>query len=173
MWKKLSLMALALILATFAVAAVASADSVVGSGWITADGRGRVCLTGNADSITLSGNGVLWYFDGGEEDTPTVTGWGQAREFANGWVRWRGVNGEFTLQDADEVIVCLRGWDIHLRAEGTGAVRLTGRGHYETGGDGVPTLSGSWTPAGREIQLGQEIQTGVSKLSRERHSEEA
>ena len=155
MWKKLSLMVLVLALASFAVAAVASADSVAGSGWITADGRGRVCLIGNADNISLSGNGVLWYFDGGEEDTPTVTGWGNAQKYASDWVRWRGVNGTFSLQDADEVIVCLRGWNIHLEAEGAGVVRLIGHGHYETGGDGVPTLSGSWAPAGQEIQLGQ------------------
>jgi hypothetical protein len=155
MWKKLSVIVLALVLVSLSVAAVASADSVAGSGWITADGAGRVCMTGNGDALSISGNGVLWYFDGGEEATPVVTGRGHAREFANGWVRWRGFHGTFTLQDADDVIVCLRGWNIHLRAEGTGAVKLTGRGQYETGGDGVPTLSGSWSPAGTEIQLGQ------------------
>ena len=154
MWKKFSLLALALVIATLLSTAVVSADSVAGKGWIEAEGNGRVCLTGNADVISISGNGVLWYFDGGEEDTPIVTGEGFRQEFASGWVRWNGFSGEFSLTDADEIIVCLRGRDVHLWAEGAGAVALTGHGHYETGGDSGSSR-GSWTLTGVNIQLGR------------------
>ncbi len=155
MWKKIFIFVLALALVTLTAAAVVSADSVAGKGWIEAEGNGRACMTGNADAVTISGNGVLWYFDGGEEDTPVVTGEGFRQEFASGWVRWKGFDGEFSLTDADEIIVCLRGKDVQLRAEGTGVVTLTGRGHYETGGEGVPETAGRWTQAGVSIPLGR------------------
>jgi hypothetical protein len=151
MWKKLTILTLALVLITLSMAAVASADSVHGNGWLEAQGNGRACMSGNADAITISGNGVLWYFDDGEEDTPVITGEGHHQPFANGWQRWKGFDGEFSLTDADEVIVCLRGEEVQLRAEGTGVVALTGRGHYETGSD-----EGRWTLTGVEIQLGQQ-----------------
>ena len=155
MWKKLSFLMLALVLATLLTAAVASADSVAGKGWINAEGDGRACMTGNADVVTISGNGVLWYLDAGEEDTPEITGEGFRQEFASGWVRWKGFDGEFSLTDADEIIVCLRGKDVHLWAEGSGAVALTGEGSYETGGEGVDPTQGYWTLTGAKIQLGQ------------------
>ena len=155
MWKKLTLLALALVLITMMVATIASADSVAGSGWLEAEGDGRACMAGNADVVTISGNGVLWYFDDGEVDTPTITGEGVRQEFASGWVRWNGFDGEFTLSDADEIIVCLRGESIHLRTEGTGGVLLKGQGSYETGGEDAPVTSGSWTQDGLRIDFGQ------------------
>jgi len=155
MWKKLSFLMLTLVLATLLTAAVASADAMAGNGWIEAEGNGRACMTGNADEVVISGNGVLWYLDAGEEDTPEITGQGFRQEFASGWVRWKGFDGEFSLTDADEIIVCLRGKDVHLRAEGTGAVALTGEGSYETGGDDIDPGWGYWTLSGVNIQLGQ------------------
>ena len=156
MWKKLVVLFVVLLTVTLSVAAVASADSVSGSGWIDAQGDGRACMSGNAESITVSGQGVLWYFDGGEEDTPTITGQGVYRQFANGWQRWKGFDGVFSLTDADEVIVCLGGEDVHLLAEGVGAVQLRGEGSYETGSDDAPPFNGRWTLTGLNIQLGQE-----------------
>jgi len=150
MWKKLTGFVLALVLVTLSVAAVASADTVSGSGWLHAEGAGRACMTGNADSLAISGTGVLWYFDGGEEDTPLVTGQGGHREFASGWQRWKGFDGTFSLKDADEIIVCLRGRHLNLDVAGWGAVRLTGHGSYETGHD-----SGRWSLFGKQIELGQ------------------
>lgn len=155
MWKKLTLLALTIAMVTLAVAAVVNADSVAGDGWIDAEGDGRACMSGNANAISISGNGVLWYFDDGEEDEPTITGEGYRKDFASGWARWKGFDGEFTLTDADEIIVCLRGQNIHLWAEGTGAVALAGEGHYETGGNDIDPTRGYWTLAGLNIQLGQ------------------
>ena len=156
MWKKVTILVLALVLVTMSMAAVASADSVVGSGWLEAEGQGRACMSGNADAITISGNGVLWYFDGGEEDAPAITGEGVHRQFASGWQRWKGFDGTFSLTDADEVIVCLRGEDVHLLAEGTGVVQLTGEGAYETGSGDAPPFNGRWTLTGVNIQIGQQ-----------------
>ncbi len=155
MWKKLTLLALTLVLVTAMVATVANADSIAGSGWLEAEGRGRACMTGNSDIVTISGNGVLWYFDGGDVDTPTITGAGVRQEFASGWVRWKGFDGEFALGNADEIIVCLSGESIHLRTEGAGAVLLNGHGRYETGGENAPVTSGRWTQVGLRIDFGQ------------------
>ena len=150
MWKKITVLVLTLVLVSMSVAAVASADSVSGSGWLHAEGTGRACMTGNADSLTISGTGVLWYFDGGEEDTPLVTGQGVHRKFASGWQRWKGFDGTFTLEDADQIIVCLRGRHVALDVDGRGAVRLVGYGHYETGHD-----IGRWSLFGKQLELGQ------------------
>ncbi len=155
MWKRMTILALIALLLTMAVATAVSADSVIGSGWLEADGDGRACMTGNAETLLLSGQGVVWYFDAGEVDEPVITGQGVRRDFASGWVRWKGFDGTFTLSDADEIIVCLRGKDIHMHVAGTGAVKLTGKGHYETGAEDVPTIDGLWTATGRVIEFGQ------------------
>jgi len=154
MWKKLTILTLALVLITLSMAAVASADSVHGNGWLEAQGNGRACMSGNADAITISGNGVLWYFDDGEVDIPAVVGEGFRQEFGNGWVRWKGFDGTFSLEDADQITVCLRGENISLYVEGQGVVELTGHGSYETGSDDRPTLNGRWSMFGRVVRVG-------------------
>lgn len=154
MWKKLSLVMLVVVIASLSFAAIASADSVNGNGWLQAEGDGKACMTGDATTLTVSGNGVLWYFDDGEVDTPVITGEGFRRELSNGWVRWEGFDGTFNLEEADQIIVCLHGENINLYVEGQGAVKLTGRGSYETGSGDQPTLRGRWSHRGKVIRMG-------------------
>jgi len=154
MWKKLSLVVLAVVIASLSFAAIASADLVNGNGWLQAEGDGKACMAGDATILTVSGDGVLWYFDDGEVDIPAVVGEGFRQEFGNGWVRWKGFDGTFSLEDADQITVCLRGENISLYVEGQGVVELTGHGSYETGSDDRPTLNGRWSMFGRVVRVG-------------------
>ncbi len=129
MQKKAVWIVMMLLGSLFVVTAV-SADTLTGTGWVEAHGNGTAGLKGNLDTLRISGDGVLYYWDGGETDVPIVTGHGRRIELPNGWVKWIGFNGTFSLDNADHVKVVLRGQNIDLYASGTGTIWLHGHGTY-------------------------------------------
>ncbi len=143
---------LVVLAASMLFTAVASADSVAGTGWIRAEGDGKAALQGDARTVHLSGNGILWFKDEGEVDEPRVTGFGHTIEYPNGWVQYIGFAGEFHLSDADDITVVLVGKNINLFAAGQGRVYLEGEGHYITG-HGPHVERGEWSPSGNTLDL--------------------
>ncbi|VAW42401.1 hypothetical protein MNBD_CHLOROFLEXI01-3587 [hydrothermal vent metagenome] len=143
MQKKAVWIVMMLLGSLFIVTAV-SADTLIGTGWVEASGNGVAGLKGNLDTLRISGSGVLYYWDGGETDIPEVTGVGRRIELPNGWVKWVGFNGTFSLDDADHVKVALHGRDIDLYAAGTGTVWLRGHGTYTFGSADGNIVRGAW-----------------------------
>lgn len=136
-----------LMLGSLFVVTAVSADSATGTGWVEAHGSGAAGLKGNIDTLRISGNGVLYYYDGGETDIPEVTGVGRRIELPNGWVKWVGFNGTFSLDNADHVKVALHGRDIDLYAAGTGSIWLRGHGTYTHGKADGTIVHGMWDSA--------------------------
>ena len=149
--RKLTIIGL-LLLTSLLWAGVVSADTIIGRGWIQAQGNGIARLKGDVHTLEISGNGSLWYLDRGEEDVPVVTGEGRRIEYANGWVHYVGFNGRFQLTDADAITVHLAGRNINLYAEGQGGVFLKGRGTYSFG-NGDTISHGNWPVNGRSLGL--------------------
>lgn len=144
MYKKKSLWIVLLLLASLFIVTAVSADYAEGTGWIEAHGSGVAGLKGNINTVRISGSGTLYYHDGGETDTPTVTGVGRKIELPNGWVKWVGFHGTFSLQDADHVKIALHGRNIDLYASGTGSVWLRGKGTYTIGHPDGTITHGIW-----------------------------
>ncbi|MCP4418286.1 MAG: hypothetical protein GY805_16820 [Chloroflexi bacterium] len=145
MQKKATWIVMMLLGSLFAVTAV-SADSATetGSGWVKAHGNGVAGVKGNIDILHITGNGILYYYDGGQTDIPEVTGVGRRIDLGNGWVKWVGFHGSFHLEDADHVKVALHGRNIDLYASGTGTIWLRSYGTYTHGnGDGI-FVHGIW-----------------------------
>ncbi len=76
---------------------------------------------------------MLWVRDLVGGATVEVTGYGQKREFANGWLQYSGFDGEAHAAGT-RIVVVLAGVDIELSAEGRGRVILWGHGSYEING---------------------------------------
>jgi hypothetical protein len=154
MQKKAVWIVMMLLGSLFVVTAV-SADSATGTGWVEAHGSGVAGLKGNIETLRISGDGVLYYYDGGQTDIPEVTGVGRRIELPNGWVKWVGFNGTFSLNDADHVKVVLHGRGIDLYAAGTGSVWLRGVGTYTFGSADGTIERGVWDSpdATREMRL--------------------
>jgi len=121
----------------FASVANASAVSADGGearsrGTLTAAGDGIAILGGNG-TVTIAGNGILWVRDLAGGATIEVTGHGEKREFADGWLQYSGFNGDAYVEGT-RIVVVLAGVDIELSAEGRGRVILWGHGSYEVSG---------------------------------------
>lgn len=138
--------------ASLLMVAAVSADSLSGAGWLNAQGDGLAALRGYARTVELSGDGSLWYRDGGEVDVPTVTGNGRRIEYANGWVQYVGFDGDFSVSDADQFTVILRGKNIDLFADGQGRVYLKGEGSYVIGHE-EGEIEGTWLESGITLTL--------------------
>lgn len=133
-----------LLLGSLFVVTAVSADTLTGTGWVEAHGSGVAGLKGNIERLHINGNGTLYYYDGGQTDTPEVTGVGRRIELPNGWVKWVGFHGTFELEDADHVKVILHGRDIDLYASGTGSIFLRGQGTYIHGRADGTVERGFW-----------------------------
>lgn len=149
--RKNVLVVLLLLMSLFVVGSV-SADTIVGRGWLRAQGNGMAEMKGNVRTLQISGNGTLWYLDNGEEDIPVVIGHGRRIDHANGWVQFVGFRGSFSLSDADAVIVKLVGKDINLQVVGAGGVHLRGHGVYAYG-NGEEVIHGNWADNGNDFNL--------------------
>lgn len=149
---KKSVFIMLLLISSFFMVSMVSADTLSGTGWLYAQGNGVVVVKGDVDTLHIRGNGILYYKDAGETDTPTVTGTGRRIELPNGWVQYIGFNGTFHLTDADQVIVRIDGRNIHLYAEGTGDVWLRGEGHYRYH-NGEELIKGSWPAEGQSLEI--------------------
>lgn len=120
--------------ASLASASAVSADQgqAQGRGTLTAAGDGIAALGGNG-AVNITGNGMLWVRDLAGGATVEVTGYGEKREFANGWLQYSGFDGEAHVAGT-RIVVVLAGVDIELSAEGRGRVILWGHGSYEING---------------------------------------
>jgi hypothetical protein len=150
--KRTVIVLLVVLAASMLFAAVASADNLAGTGWIRAEGDGRAALQGDARTVHLSGNGILWFKDEGEVDEPVVTGYGHSIEYPDGWVKYFGFRGQFHISDADDVTVILVGKNVNLFAAGQGRVYLEGEGYYIVG-RGPHWTRGEWSPSGTTLEL--------------------
>jgi hypothetical protein len=115
--------------------------AVSGAGTLVANGDG-IALLGGRGIVWLRGNGVLWVQDAGGDADIRVTGYGNMKEYPDGWVQYAGLHGKALIKGS-KVRVVVAGTDINLRARGRGRVLLWGHGSYET--DGV---SGEWKSTG-------------------------
>jgi hypothetical protein len=105
---------------------------VQGAGTLTARGDGIAAL-GGIGKVELSGNGILWVKDLLGTASIEVTGYGQKKEFSDGWVQYAGFHGNAEIQGR-RIIVVVAGVGINLEARGRGRVRLWGHGTYEING---------------------------------------
>ena len=128
------------------------ADTIAGRGWLRARGQGLAEMKGQVHTLTISGNGTLWYLDEGEPDEPVVTGKGERIEHPNGWVQYVGFDGTFQLQGADNVTVKLVGTQIELFVVGKGVVHLRGHGVYVYG-NGQHIVRGHWAANGQTLDI--------------------
>lgn len=130
-------------------AQIASADqgNTDGTGTLTAEGDG-IAILGGRGEVDITGNGILWVKDLQGSATITVTGYGEKKEFADGWIQYSGFNGTAHIEGT-RIIVGLAGVDVELSAKGRGRVRLWGHGSYQING-----LTNSWsTGFGKPIKL--------------------
>ena len=134
----LLLMALTLVasrgFASLVDASAVSADGgqAQGRGTLTAAGDGIAIVGGNG-AVSIGGNGILWVRDLAGGATIEVTGYGEKKEFADGWLQYSGFGGNAYVEGT-RIVVVLAGVDIELSAEGRGRVILWGHGTYELSG---------------------------------------
>lgn len=99
-----------------------------GTGTLIAEGDGVALISGDG-TIELSGeNGTLIVTDNSGDMTITVTGFGEKTELESNKWEYTG-SGSATVTGSD-IIVEIKGKNIHLTAEGTGTAILTGTGSY-------------------------------------------
>ena len=136
---------LVLLLATFSTV---GATGIHGTGKLHAWGDGLAGVRGDCE-ISVTGNGVLYFRDHEGDATFSATGFGERRDLSSGWIVCFGFNGTFEAQGT-RITVALSGYDIDLRAQGTGSAILRGNGEYEVNGQRY-----SWTEDGAPIKLSE------------------
>jgi len=141
---------LALVGATAFAPQAAYAKSGGGTGTLTVSGDGLAGIRGNG-TASISGNGILWIRDHAGDASISVSGSGEKRELANGWIRYAGFKGSATVSGSS-ITVALSGYDVNLQASGTGKFVLRGNGTYTAVRNGV-TVSGTWTENAEVQQL--------------------
>jgi len=144
--KKKVLIGLAVMLvATLAFVPAVSAEGPR-DGTLTAHGDGVAALAGRG-SVEISGRGILWFRDVADDARWTVSGYGEKREFSNGWIEYLGFHGNFEATGS-RIIVVLSGNDIDLWAQGRGRFFLWGEGEYQLG-----PRHGNWSTEGEVLTL--------------------
>jgi uncharacterized protein YigE (DUF2233 family) len=121
----------------------AYAQSSDGTGTLTASGDGLAGIRGNG-KVKISGNGILWIKDHAGDAEINVTGNGIKRELSGGWIRYGGFQGQATVSGS-QITVALSGYDINLKATGTGNFVLRGNGEFSVEKDGMIILNGNWS----------------------------
>jgi hypothetical protein len=139
MKKTLSLMLVAMILVIglgFAPAVFADDASTdvqaKGMGELTAQGDG-IALLGGKGKVELSGNGILWIKDVAGDAKIDVQGYGNKKEYPDGWIQYSGLHGNADIKGSNLRIV-IAGTDVNLHAKGRGKIILWGHGTYEING---------------------------------------
>jgi hypothetical protein len=113
----------------------AYAADMRGTGELHVWGDGMAAVRGDIET-TITGNGILMIRDHGGDGEWTVSGTGRRRDLPGGWTIYLGFGGTVEARGS-RISVLISGYDIDLRAEGTGAAILYGEGRYETRhGDG-------------------------------------
>ncbi len=121
----------------------ALAQSGGGTGTLTASGDGLAGIRGNG-RVEISGNGILWIKDHAGDADINVSGNGVRHEMPGGWIRYTGFQGQANVSGSS-ITVALSGYNINLRATGTGSFVLRGNGEYSVEKDGIIVLSGTWS----------------------------
>ena len=154
MWnKKRMLILLVVISVALAVPAAALAQTAEGTGSLVAAGDGLAVLRGGG-WVRLSGEGTLVILDrGGDAIIDIEHNDRNDASFApehgqGGRLIFRNFNGSAYVQGSN-IVVSMRGHNIHLAAKGTGTVWLRGTGWYEING-----ARGAWSPTGVRLELG-------------------
>jgi hypothetical protein len=111
-----------------ALTSVVFAADLRGTGEVHAWGDGMAGVQGNVET-TVTGNGMLLIRDRGGDGEWSVSGTGRRRHLPGGWTMVIGFGGTVEAQGS-RITVLLSGYDIDLRAEGTGVVLLFGEGGY-------------------------------------------
>lgn len=106
---------------------------VRGAGVLIAQGDG-IAILGGRGVVDLSGNGLLWVRDLTGNATIQVTGYGERKEFNDGWVQYSGFDGTAHIEGA-RIIVVIAGVDVDLEAQGYGRAILWGHGTCELNGE--------------------------------------
>lgn len=118
-------------------------ETISGEGVLTAEGSGRAVLTGQADSIVLSGWGVVSVEDLGGDAQVEVSGFGEKVIIGNR-EKYSG-KGTITVSGSN-VVVRFSGTHMVLKAQGTGSATLSGHGTWNKG-----TRSGQLTVEGISV----------------------
>jgi hypothetical protein len=142
------LLTLMLAAATFPASQTALAQSTGGT--LTASGDGLAGIRGNG-TVILSGSGILWVRDQAGDASIEISGNGVKRELEDGWVRYAGFQGQAVVSGS-AITVALSGYDIELKASGTGSYVLRGNGTYTIVKDGWE-VEGEWTESAEEIPV--------------------
>ena len=147
--KRKMLIALSIVLiASGALTATASAESLTGKGTLEAWGDGVAGVHGRG-RVHVTGQGILWIKDVAGDAEWTASGRGEKRVFENGWIEYVGFHGEFDMTGRN-IVVILSGNNIHLTATGRGRVVLWGQGHYRVG-----RRTGEWSPDMQALSLSE------------------
>ena len=123
------------------VPSIALAASGGGDGWLTVWGTGKGVVDGDG-RITIRGNGDLYIRDHAGDTRIFIQGEGTRRELSNGWIHYRGFDGQATM-DGTKITVAISGDHLRIVAYGSGRFALRGHGGYRTRGSGwsfEPTL---------------------------------
>ncbi len=147
MKKRIMVLVLVAALAALAVATVARAEEIEGTGTLVARGAGTAHVAGDG-KIAIRGRGAATICVVGAE-VLEVRGRGTRATCADGAGRlfsgWRGT----LVARGSHLDVKMVGGLIEFRAEGTGVAHLKGRGHYKVGDQ-----SGEWTAEGVDVRFG-------------------
>jgi|GEM_PF-5297054 len=148
MKKRILVLVVVAALAVLAMAVVAHAETVEGTGTLVARGVGFAHVEGDG-KIAIRGRGVGTICVVGAEWLE-VHGRGVKGTCAEGegqlFTGWRGT----LLAKGSALDVKMAGGVIEFRAEGTGVAHLRGRGHYQVGDQ-----SGPWTAEGVDVHFGE------------------
>lgn len=142
MKKRILILVAAAVLASLALTAVASAETIEGTGTLWARGAGIAKVHGDG-SVKVRGCGVGTVWVKGAEHLE-AHGIGIRRKVDGGvlFIGWWGK----IIASGEELTVRMAGGLIELTAEGTGWAYLKGRGVYRVDGAG-----GEWSPDGITI----------------------
>ncbi len=107
---------------------------------VTVKGIGDgIALLGGKGKVELSGNGILWIKDIAGDAKIEVTGYGNKKEFPDGWIQYSGLHGNADIKGSNLRIV-IAGTNVDLYAKGRGRVILWGHGTYE-----INSSPGQWS----------------------------
>ena len=108
------------------LAEVDEAAAVAGGGRLHAEGDG-IAILGGRGVVDLKGNGILWIRDLRGDARIDVSGYGEKKEFEDGWIQYSGFRGHARVSGS-RIVVCIAGVDIDLHAGGIGRAMLWGHG---------------------------------------------
>jgi hypothetical protein len=142
---------LTVVLLVILTSAVYAAD-LRGTGAVHAWGDGIAGVQGRVE-VTVTGNGILFIRDRAGDGEWTVSGTGRRKDLPGGWTMYIGFSGTVEARGS-RITVLMSGYDIDLRARGTGVALLFGEGRYRTRhGDGPWSSERPWPSDVKAVRL--------------------